>query len=113
MIGAGRNDELGRLVGAMCDGTITADDTEQLDALLTEDNDARRFYNNYMFLHAELYSQHVSLEAVELVEGSGANLERAGSSSTPRLSPMTRRRNSHGAGSSRYNCRTSCPPRRT
>ena len=35
MIGAYRNDELGRLVGAMCDGTITADDTGQLDALLT------------------------------------------------------------------------------
>ena len=37
MIGADGNDELGRLVGAMCDGTITADDTEQLDALLTKD----------------------------------------------------------------------------
>ena len=65
MIGADRNDELGRLVGAMCDGTITADDTGQLDALVTNDEEARRFYNNYMFLHAELYSQHASLEAVE------------------------------------------------
>ncbi len=65
MIGADRNDELGRLVGAMCDGTITADDTGQLDAVLTKDEEARRFYNNYMFLHAELYSQHASLEAVE------------------------------------------------
>ena len=64
-MGQDRNDELGRLVGAMCDGTITADDTGQLDALLTEDEEARRFYNNYMFLHAELYSQHASLEAVE------------------------------------------------
>jgi hypothetical protein len=65
MSGAFGNDGLDRLVGAMCDGTITADDTGQLNALLTQDEQARRFYNNYMFLHAELYSQHASLEAVE------------------------------------------------
>ena len=65
MSGAFRNDGLGRLVGAMCDGTITADDTGQLNALMTQDEEARRFYNNYMFLHAELYSQHASLEAVD------------------------------------------------
>ena len=55
-----RNDELGRLVGAMCDGTISADDTGQLDSLLTTDDNARQYYNNYMFLHAELYSQHAA-----------------------------------------------------
>jgi hypothetical protein len=64
-----RNDELGRLVGAMCNGTISADESRQLDSLLTSDREARRFYNNYMFMHAELYSQHTSLEAVEIGNG--------------------------------------------
>src|SRR5690348_5879308 len=68
MIGASWNEELGRLAGAMCNGTITADETGQLDQLLAEDEAARQFYNNYMFLHAEMYSQHASLEAVESVE---------------------------------------------
>jgi hypothetical protein len=88
MIGAYRKDEVVRLVGAMCDGTITSDDTGQLDALLTKNEEARRFYNNYMFLHAELYSQHASLKVVE--SGAGCELgiadrgsERAGSSTTP------------------------------
>src|SRR6267142_6574408 len=66
MSGAFRNDELGRLVGAMCDGTITAEDTGQLDALLTKNEEARRFYNNYMFLHAELYSQHAAAPIADL-----------------------------------------------
>ena len=35
MSGAFRDDALERLVGAMCDGTITADDTGRLNALLT------------------------------------------------------------------------------
>jgi hypothetical protein len=101
MIGAGRNDELRRLVGVMCDGTITADDTARLDALLAQDEEARRFYNNYMFLHAELYSQHVSLEAVESggdfgsrhPEGTrGCGLERGASSSTPSVMLLSRKR---------------------
>ncbi|HVT27691.1 MAG TPA: FecR family protein [Lacipirellulaceae bacterium] len=70
MTGTFRNDELVRLVGAMCDGTISASDAEQLDSLITSDHEARQFYNNYMFLHAELYSQHASLEAVEKDFGS-------------------------------------------
>jgi FecR protein len=81
MIGMTRNDDLGRLVGAMCNGTITADDTGQLDALLTRNEDARRFYNDYMFLHAELYSQHASLDAVE--SGADCGLAGADLSSTP------------------------------
>jgi len=77
---------LGRLVGALCDGTITPGDTDQLDSLLTSDKEARQFYNNYMFLHAELYSQHASLEAVEAGPNresriSDCGLERAGASS--------------------------------
>src|SRR5215212_3408937 len=97
MIGADRNDEVVRLVGAMCNGTITADDTGQLDAVLTENEQARRFYNNYMFLHAELHSQHASLEAVESGAScelgiAGRELERAGSSSTPQTSPLSRKR---------------------
>src|SRR4029078_11224625 len=82
MTGAGWSDELGRLIGAMCDGTIAADDARQLDALLTDDQEARRFYNNYMFMHAELYSPHVALEAVEMTENVGATLGQAGSPSS-------------------------------
>src|SRR5215216_1150935 len=88
MIGADQKDKLGRLVGAMCDGTITADDAGQLDALVTNNEEARRFYNNYMFLHAELYSQHASLGAVESEKGdcglriSDCGLAGAGSAAT-------------------------------
>jgi hypothetical protein len=83
-----RNEGLGRLVGAMCDGTITADDTGQLNALLTRDEEARRFYNNYMFMHAELYSQHASVVAVESGGDCGSRiadcgLREVGSSLTP------------------------------
>jgi hypothetical protein len=59
------NPELDRLIGRLCDGTLTADEATELDAMLGADSDARRVYNNYMFMHAELYSQHASLEAVE------------------------------------------------
>ncbi len=58
----GCESELERLVGAMCDGTITAEEIAQLDSRLTKDVSARAFYNNYMFLHGELYSQHAALE---------------------------------------------------
>ena len=78
MIGADQNDELRRLVGAMCDGTISAADAGQLDVLLTQDEEARQFYNNYMFLHAELYSQHASLEAVEKVGNFGFGIADCG-----------------------------------
>src|SRR2546423_1195564 len=74
------NGELGVLIGAMCDGTITADESGRLDTLLASNKNARQFYNNYMFLHAELYSQHASVEAVESDKDFG--LERVGSSST-------------------------------
>src|SRR5438105_8970669 len=88
MIGSYR-DELGLLVGAICDGTIADDECERLNSLLKKNEEARQFYNNYMFLHAELYSQHASLEAVEHeaeVELRIANcgLERGGSSATRR-----------------------------
>lgn len=70
MSSARRNEELERLVGAFCDGTITAIDAEKLDTLLVEDGAARQFYNNYMFLHAELFSQHAAgVAAVECRAG--------------------------------------------
>jgi hypothetical protein len=78
MIGASWNEELGRLVGAMCNGTITADETVELDQLLADDEAARRFYNNYMFLHAEMYSQHAVLEAVESGENCGLGIADCG-----------------------------------
>jgi hypothetical protein len=66
------NPELDRLMSRLCDGTLTADEAVELDAMLSADSDARRVYNNYMFLHAELFSQHASLEAVE--SGAGREL---------------------------------------
>ncbi len=54
-------ENLDRLLGALCDGTLTADDYARLDALLANDDNARRFYNDYIFLHAELYSQHAAV----------------------------------------------------
>jgi hypothetical protein len=59
------HDELARLIGSMCDGTLAAEDAARLDALLTTDAASRRCYNNHMFLQAELFSQHASLAAVE------------------------------------------------
>jgi hypothetical protein len=80
------NDEVACLMGALCDGTLDAAGCERLDALVTTDEAARRSYNNYMFLHAELYSQHACEE-----QGAGSGEQgsvelrslRAGSSATP------------------------------
>ncbi|MFO0791267.1 MAG: FecR domain-containing protein [Pirellulales bacterium] len=58
---SGCETELERLVGAMCNSTITAEETAQLDSLLASDATARAFYNDYMFLHGELYSRHAAL----------------------------------------------------
>ncbi|MEX2091669.1 MAG: FecR domain-containing protein [Pirellulales bacterium] len=60
------NDELQRLVGEFCHGTLSVADGDLLDAVLAGDSEARQFYNNYMFLHAELYSQHASVGCEEL-----------------------------------------------
>lgn len=60
-------DELYRLLSEHCHGTISAADNAALDALLASDTSARQFYNNYMFLHAELYSQHASIDCETLV----------------------------------------------
>lgn len=51
-------DELDRLVGGLCNGTLAENERGRLDDLLCHDHQARRFYNDYMFLHAELYSQN-------------------------------------------------------
>jgi hypothetical protein len=64
-------EELDRLLGGWCDGTLSADDGARLDSLIQSNDDARRFYNNYMFLHAELYAQHASLN----VESRGSRVE--------------------------------------
>lgn len=53
--------ELHRLAGDLCHGTLSEDDGERLDSLLHGDAAARQFYLNYMFLHAELYTQHASV----------------------------------------------------
>jgi hypothetical protein len=54
----GWNDELGGLMSALCDGTLSDAGCARLDSLVTTDEAARQCYNNYMFLHAELFSQH-------------------------------------------------------
>jgi hypothetical protein len=54
-----------RLVGTMCNGTITSEEAAELNALVTSDPDARAAYNNYVFMHGELYSQHAALNVVE------------------------------------------------
>jgi hypothetical protein len=69
------DDTLDRLMSRMCDGSLTAEEACRLDAMLSSDGVARRAYNNYMFLHAELYSQHVSREAVERGQGRGSRIE--------------------------------------
>lgn len=53
--------EIEQLAAAMCNGTITADEAARLDSLLAKDPAARAFYNDYFFLHGELYSRHASL----------------------------------------------------
>lgn len=77
------HDDLDRLVGALCDGTLTSDDYARLDALLAGDDKARRFYNDYIFLHAELYSQHASIGDISDLGLRIADLSRADSSPTP------------------------------
>jgi hypothetical protein len=58
--------EVDQLLHKVCDGTITMDEVGQLDSILAGDATARQSYNNLMFLHAELYAQHASLEAMEM-----------------------------------------------
>ncbi len=69
-----RESELLRLVGAMCDGTITTDEAATLDSMITSDAAARAFYNNYVFMHGELYSRHVALGACDVTEIEPVNL---------------------------------------
>jgi hypothetical protein len=63
------HEELDRLLGGLCDGTLTADGYRRLDGFVQSDDDARRFYNNYMFMHAALYSQHATVEHVAQTSG--------------------------------------------
>ena len=71
MINVELENELSRLVGAMCDGTITSDEAARLDVLVQQDAAAREFYNNYLFMHGELYSQHAAVDAGRDGRGSG------------------------------------------
>ncbi len=61
------NDELHRLVSEYCHGTISKEDGVLLDAALESDAEARQFYNNYLFMHAELYTQLASVGCESLV----------------------------------------------
>jgi hypothetical protein len=48
-------EELQELVAAACDGELSDRETEQLEELLLESADARRFYLLYVHLHGELH----------------------------------------------------------
>lgn len=61
------HDELERLVSSYCHGTLTEEEAATLNSLLETDASAREFYNNYMFLHAELYTQSASIGCESLV----------------------------------------------
>jgi hypothetical protein len=65
MTGGGLTHELASLFDRLCDGTLTDDQAQQLDNVLSKDEAARQSYNNYMYLHAELYAQHASVEVAE------------------------------------------------
>lgn len=70
--------ELQRMVGEFCHGTLAEADGALLDKVLEKDIEARQFYNNYMFLHAELYAQHANVgcqSAVESLERRAAEME--------------------------------------
>src|SRR5882757_3484039 len=69
--------DLASLIGAMCNGTISADDAAQLNARLKSDPAARTFYNNYMFLHGELYSQHAAADVADELKIESRELEPA------------------------------------
>ena len=60
--------ELHRLVGDFCHGTLAESDGALLDSVLEHDEAARQFYNNCMFLHAELYTQHAHIALGQDVE---------------------------------------------
>ena len=93
---ADRDAELTRLIGAMCDGTITADEAAQLDSRLTRDVAARHFYNNYLFLHGELYSQHAAA-TYRAPQVESRELEAASSATRPnRLASLVGDRGSRG-----------------
>lgn len=51
------HDDLVQLVGGLCNGTLRQEEFDCLDQLLLASDAARRFYSEYMFLHAELYAQ--------------------------------------------------------
>ncbi|HEX2475516.1 MAG TPA: FecR domain-containing protein [Lacipirellulaceae bacterium] len=63
------HEELDRLLGGLCDSTLTADAYRRLDELVQSSDEARQYYNNYMFMHAALYSQHAAVEHVAQTSG--------------------------------------------
>lgn len=52
--------ELRRLLDALANGELTAEDRRRLDARLSGDADARRAYLGYMGLEAELFARHAA-----------------------------------------------------
>src|SRR5262245_5092354 len=72
------DDELARLIEATCNGTIAVEEAARLDSRLTSEPAARQFYNNYLFLHGEMYSQHAAACHVPRVESQGLEAASSG-----------------------------------
>ena len=62
---------------------LTEADGALLNAMLESDAEPAQFYNNYMFLHAELYTQHASVGLRER----GARIEERESEFDPHFAP--------------------------
>ena len=76
------DDRLWSLTAALCDGSISAEDLEQLEAMLRDDEGARLFFAAYMDLHGRLLWR---FRSGGQDEGRGARGERPRIAGTQRL----------------------------
>ena len=74
--------ELRRLVSALCEGTITEREYERLERLVADDPDARRFYYDYVSLHAELTWTQVASLSGSVPSDSDKNVVQSSSDKT-------------------------------
>src|SRR5436190_602049 len=69
------NEALWRLVGSLCDGTLTEADRDGLESLLRDDHEAKQFVAAYLDLHAQILWRHREAVASEEVAGIGRPAE--------------------------------------
>ena len=65
--------ELGDLVGALADGTITPEQQAKLAELLQDSSSARQYYSDYLDLHAELHGHFGGVGTAGCPRGGGLN----------------------------------------